>query len=84
MKSKIQNKNKTGLFIICLVLLVAVVLIINFTLSNKETKIEYKGQCDSELHGIQVEEDCYNCGVSDDVCPEDFGVDCKVIDPDCS
>lgn len=41
-------------------------------------------ECDSEKGGVQIEDKCYECGKLDDVCPEDFGADCKVIDPDCN
>ena len=33
------------------------------------------------LQGVEFCGSCYNCGESDGVCPQLFGVDC--VDPDC-
>lgn len=39
--------------------------------------------CSEKNGGIEIEGKCYDCGIADKVCPEDFGAECKVIDPDC-
>ncbi len=41
-------------------------------------------ECDGKNGGIEIDGMCYDCGVADNVCPEDFGAECKVVDPDCN
>ena len=44
-----------------------------------------------EIHGVEIDGECYDCGADDGICPEDFGVsqeDCtnegaRPRDPDC-
>lgn len=87
MKRKIiiQNKNKIGLFLICLILLIAVVLIINYTVFNEKPRSGYNIPCNTKFGGIGIENTCYDCGANDNICPEDFkNVNCKIEDPDCS
>ena len=33
--------------------------------------------------GVIICSEDYPCGDSDNVCPEDYGAECKVKDPDC-
>jgi len=40
--------------------------------------------CNEDCHGIIVEGKCYDCGIADNICPEDFDADCSSNpDPDC-
>lgn len=41
-------------------------------------------ECNEKNGGIEIEGECYDCGVADKVCPENFDVKCKIIDPDCN
>lgn len=41
-------------------------------------------ECNGKNGGVEVDGECYDCGVADKVCPADFGADCKVVDPDCN
>lgn len=81
---KTKNKNKFRIFIVFLILII-MILIINFTAFNKEKpKSGYNFPCNTNLGSIEVENTCFDCGVPDNVCPEDFGTNCKIKDPDCS
>lgn len=44
---------------------------------------EKQNNCDYDAGGVEIIGVCYNCGVDDEVCPEDFGANCKVVDSDC-
>lgn len=36
-----------------------------------------------DYHGVQICGFCYDCGISDGVCPEIYGADCLIRDDDC-
>lgn len=55
--------------------LIILVLIISLPIALAE--------CNGKNGGVEVNGNCYDCGEADNVCPEDFGVECKAVDPDC-
>lgn len=47
--------------------------------------VEQAVEDDNEVtgHGVTICGIDYACGESDGVCPEDYGAECEVTDPDC-
>jgi hypothetical protein len=38
----------------------------------------------ADAHGVEIDGECFNCGIEDGICPEDFGADCSETgDPEC-
>lgn len=59
-----------------LILLLLIIVLSGCTQVSEETITKTTG-------GVIICETDYPCGNSDNVCPQDYGADCKVQDPDC-
>lgn len=71
-------------------LFLAIVLVLTSGLLLIEVASAYHPVCDPgddpNVRGVYIDGECYDCGDSDTVCPEDYGVQCSangLPDPDC-
>ena len=65
--------------LILILLLLMVIVLSGCTEVSKETT---EG-VEKTTGGVIICDIDYPCGTADNVCPEDYGAECKVQDPDC-
>ncbi len=68
---------KRGVFI--LILLLVIIALTGCAEVDEEATV----MGDKTTGGVIICNQDYPCGAADNICPEDYGADCKVEDPDC-
>jgi len=70
-----QKKRLLGALLLLLVIILVIILFAHAEPSEEDIK--------KETGGVIICDIDFPCGNADNVCPEDFGAECKVEDPDC-
>ena len=66
------------------ILILLLILITGCTDVSEDTTDVIDGiTVDKAVGGVIICDANYPCGNADDICPEEFGAECKVNDPDC-
>lgn len=65
--------------LLLILLLLTVIVLSGCTEVSEETKV----MGDKTTGGVIICSEDYPCGNADNVCPEEYGAECKVEDPDC-
>lgn len=62
-----------------LVLLLLIIVLSGCTNVSEENKVSGE----KATGGVIICSQDYSCGNADNICPSDYGADCKINDPDC-
>jgi len=70
-----KKEDKISIIYVIIFIIIALILS-NFILEDRE-------DATITAHGVRICDKNYDCGEADNICPEDYGAQCVIKDPDC-
>ena len=82
-KRGVVRKTKRDLTPFFSIVAILIIVVIVFIVLNQPSPTETQEELDKTTGGVVICGQDFQCGVYDQVCPEDYGAKCKVKDIDC-